>query len=250
MQASTRNCCCEECISAPRLLRPARQGGHYLEAAAYAVGRDGQASIASVSTSTKNCPCMRVDIGSLYAPQVHVNEFLRAAEGCARQPAKVCGSRLRQTSTHRAAVRVASYGGGSGSSGCTRGRRADGSILNSCALRRRLSLRRECKLQRSSGGVSLRTAPVAWSVRGGCKSSALALHMLRHVNLCVQSECGLVVGAGAFVTSFPETEIASIATDWCPTIRDCIHPKQNNIDGASDRKQATRCTASIAHPRL
>ena len=48
MQASTRSCCCEECISAPRLLRPAQHGGNYLEYAAYAIGQETQASIATV----------------------------------------------------------------------------------------------------------------------------------------------------------------------------------------------------------
>jgi len=49
MQASTRSCCCEECTSAPRLLRPAKHGGNYLEVTAYASSPEGQACIASVS---------------------------------------------------------------------------------------------------------------------------------------------------------------------------------------------------------
>jgi len=62
MQESTRSCCCEECTSAPRLLRPARHGGNYLEVAAYASSPEGQASIASVSHWTSAYPtCHWVD---------------------------------------------------------------------------------------------------------------------------------------------------------------------------------------------
>ena len=58
-----RSCCCEECISAPRLLRPAKHGGYYLDAAAYVVTREGQACIASVRALA--IP-PRVDCGLLF----------------------------------------------------------------------------------------------------------------------------------------------------------------------------------------
>lgn len=48
LQVSLRSCCCEECVGAPRLLRPAKDAGYYGGLANYAIDSETQASIASV----------------------------------------------------------------------------------------------------------------------------------------------------------------------------------------------------------